>query len=309
MTLFDVYVVVDWSASSRPVTGENSIWIATAHRENDDEAATDNPPTRAVAERGVRAVLDEHAGSRVLLAIDATLGLPAGSATLLGWDGPPWSAAWREIADLVTDDERNGNNRFEVAARLNRRVVGEGPFWGCPPAQAGECLSPTKPVSFPVAEFRTTERELRRCGWHPKSVWQLLGAGSVGGQTLTVLPMLERLRADLGDRVEVWPFTTGLAPPATAGGSVVIAEVWPTLFGAGDGEAGPVKDARQVSATAATLRRADRRGALAGWFAPTCVDPSVVVAEEGWVLSPVSAGLDQCPDDLDGLGDAAHRPR
>ena len=44
---------------------------------------------------------------------------------------------WDLLAQLVDDRDDNANNRFEVAAELNRRVgPGPGPFWGCPPAAA-----------------------------------------------------------------------------------------------------------------------------------------------------------------------------
>ena len=78
----------------------------------------------------------------MLVGFDFPLGYPAGFAARLGLSGPPWRAVWDEIAGLITDDERNRNNRFDVADALNRRVSGGGfPFWGCPAAPARTCLA------------------------------------------------------------------------------------------------------------------------------------------------------------------------
>jgi hypothetical protein len=195
---------------------------------------------------------------------------------------------WRSIADLFTDDERNRNNRFEVASELNRRAGPEsGPFWGCPPSRAGAHLAPTKPQPPPAAEFRRTEQSLRAGGLRPASCWQLLGAGSVGSQTLTFLPVLEQVRTRAPGRVDIWPFTTGLAAPQIGRGGVVIAEVWPTMFPTASPHSvtrATVRDAEQVTATSEALRDADVAASLRGWFAPDPDEPSEIVDEEGWIL-------------------------
>jgi hypothetical protein len=226
------------------------------------------------------------------LAIDVALGYPAGSATLLALDGPtPWRSMWDAIAAALTDDERNRNNRFEVAAGLNIRAGGgPGPFWGCPTDDHAPALTRTKPPpSHAVSDHRLTEHRLRAGGLRPASVWQLFGAGSVGGQTLTAIPMLRRLLAsgDHPQRRVVWPFTTGLEVPVIGPGCTVVSEIWPSRF-LGEGAAGSVKDAAQVAATAGALRRADRSGELVTWFAPAVDSDEVrtVVDEEGWVLGP-----------------------
>jgi len=191
---------------------------------------------------------------------------------------------WRELVTSIEDDDRNRNNRFEVASAFNsvafNRSGGEahGPFWGCPSDRFGETLRRTKPSSFPLAEYREVERQLRSTGRHPKSCWQLLGAGSVGSQTLTLLPILHCLL----DRVDVWPFTTGLRLPS-GDRRVVVAEIWPTMFVA-EIPLGMVPDAAQVAGTADALRLADRAGALAVWFEPTITNRTAVEREEGWIL-------------------------
>ena len=56
MTLFDAYLMVDWSASSRPNSGEDSIWIGVAVRDSGQVRLDkpENPRTRAAAELRVK---------------------------------------------------------------------------------------------------------------------------------------------------------------------------------------------------------------------------------------------------------------
>jgi hypothetical protein len=140
--LFDHYVIVDWSAASRPKTGRDSIWIC--HRGAHGERC-DNPPTRHLAKRHLADILAAATGrgERVLLGFDFPFGYPEGFVARLGLAGTPWRALWDEIALLLHDDEDNGNDRFEVGATLNQRVSGKRfPFWGCPPKKGGEFLGP-----------------------------------------------------------------------------------------------------------------------------------------------------------------------
>ncbi len=132
----------------------------------------------------------------------------------------------------ILDDDRNVNNRFEVAAALNHRLAdARSPFWGCPPSAASEHLRPSKPASSgSLAEYRGVEQILRGQGYRPFSSWQLLGAGAVGSQSLLGIARLERLRRRFPDRVEVWPFTTSLGAPTLDRGAIVIAEVWPSML-------------------------------------------------------------------------------
>jgi hypothetical protein len=118
------------------------------------------------------------------------------------------------------------------------------------------------------------------------SMWQLTGSGSVGSQSLTAIPVLQRLLDDPSLRVGVWPFTTGLVAPTVAPGGVVVAEVWPTAFDPVY-PAGAVRDAAQVAHVVTRCAAADATGTLAGWFTPDVGgDAANVVDEEGWVLGP-----------------------
>lgn len=276
--------MVDWSARSAPATGADSIWIAESA--GGDAVQLSNPPTRRAAARRLDEVIGGGDDERILIGVDASLGYPVGSADLFGLTGTPWRAMWSAVSELSEDDEHNRNNRFAVAAELNRRVGRRpGPFWGCPPSKSSGDLAPRKPNSFPVAEFRRTEQQLRAAGLRPASGWQLFGIGSVGGQTLTLLPILSELSARWRGRLDTWPFTTGLSAPRVRAGRVVVAEVWPTMWGAEVGGSS-VKDAVQVDATVRALSAADRAGELVGWFTPqvTADVERDAVNEEGWVV-------------------------
>src|SRR5437763_7683143 len=131
--LFDNYVIVDWSAASRPKTGRDSIWIC--HKGPGGERV-ENPATRHLARLLLADIIGAAAArrQRVLLGFDFPFGYPAGFARRLGLGGTPWRAVWDEIAALLHDNEDNNNDRFELGAELNRRVSGTHfPFWGCPP--------------------------------------------------------------------------------------------------------------------------------------------------------------------------------
>ncbi len=284
--LFDRYVVVDWSARNAPATGTDSIWIADL--EVDQPVQLSNPPTRHLAGQQLVDLIEPCRDQRLLIGVDVSLGYPVGSAALFGLVGDPWRAVWQAVVDLSTDDERNRNNRFEVASELNRRASsGQGPFWGCPPSKADAHLATTKPQSLQIAEFRRTEQRLRAGGLRPASCWQLLGAGSVGGQTLTLLPVLEQLRVRAPERIDIWPFTTGLRAPQIGRGGVVVAEVWPTMFMTDTPDPATqtlVRDAEQVATTALVLGDADVTGSLRQWFTPDLEEPSGIAGEEGWIL-------------------------
>jgi hypothetical protein len=198
---------------------------------------------------------------------------------------------WQHLAETITDDDRNRNNRWGVAAELNRRL-GALWFWGVPKGRAGDWLTSTRPnpPSNVVPAYRHVEICLREQGLHPFSASHLLGAGSVGSQALTGIPVVHHLRhhPDLAHRLRVWPFETGLVsdPCADVSNAVVVAEVWPSAIDFRH-VGHPVKDARQVVALAAHLAALDAADSLGRLFAPptALVQRAVVEGEEGWVLT------------------------
>ena len=282
--MFDQIVVIDWSANSSPKRCIDSIWFAI---QDGGSANTVNVPTRSAAEVLLHDLLDAHPRRRTLVGVDFSLGYPAGTANALGLSGRRWSEMWSLIECRIVDGDRNENNRFEVAERMNGEMTGAaGPFWGCPPAAAQPNLTTTKPISDgSLAQWRVVEQVLRSEGRRPFSSWQLFGAGCVGSQSLLGIPMICRLAQRYGGRFDVWPFTTGLEAPVVESGSVVVAEVWPSLRSSSTAK-GRIRDQEQVRDVAGWLTDLDRGGAIESLFAPSVPTAEIadVTDEEGWVL-------------------------
>ena len=267
MALFDSYVMVDWSAESRPKLGADSIWLAQLRRRTDgawDVAPPANPPTRAEAAVSIGTILDAEraTGRRVLIGFDFPLGYPQGFAARLGLAGAPWRAVWREYARLLVDDAANGNRRFALAETLNQRVSGGAfPFWGRPAAAGYTDLEPRhhrRHESEGLAERRLVDRRARSS----QTVWKLVGIGAAGSQALTGIPVVERLKQRFGAALQVWPFETGLAAPDGSVPAITLVEIYPSLFPVVP-EPGEVKDAAQTRVTArhfAELDSARRAG-------------------------------------------------
>lgn len=279
--LFDAYVIIDWSAASVPKTGADSIWVAVVGR-RDGALDLINPPTRAAAGAWVAdrltGLLDE--GRRVLVGVDFPLGYPEGTARRLGLTGTPWRATWDLLAAQLEDEADNRNNRFAVAASLNRRMTeGPVPFWGCPPAASSPFLLTRKPAESPLADWRAAERRVRGV----QSVWKLYTTGSVGSQALTGIPHVRAWCRN--PHAQVWPFETGFAPPTLP---LVFAEVWPSLLKDAWKALHPVKDAGQVLALARHFARLDEDGRLRSLFTGpddlTAAEHAAAVSEEGWIL-------------------------
>lgn len=294
--LFDQYVIVDWSAASEPKQGRDSIWFCERGPQGE---RIENPATRAMAKALLGDILAAAAaqGRRVLLGFDFPFGYPAGFAARLGLEGSPWRAVWDEIARLLADDARNRNNRFALAAGLNRRVSGGAaafPFWGCPPGFSDPFLAPRHHRAH-GGEEALRERRLideRMIGAQP--CWKLAYTGSVGSQALTGIPVVRALRDDRrwAERARVWPFETGLGLPEEA--RIVFAEVWPSWWrNEIRAEYGPPRDKAQVRAVAEIFAARDRAGELAAWFAGdpalTWEQRRVVETEEAWTLGVTAA--------------------
>lgn len=287
--VFDAYVMVDWSAETRPKTGPDSIWWTCLERGPHGlvERATANPATRAEAEAQLADLLGDLAarGLTVLAGFDFNFGFPQGFAGRIG--AKDWRGCWRRLAAEMKDGDDNANNRFAVAAGLNQRISGgAAPFWGCPAAQAGETLSATKAECAGLPEKRLAESRAASA----KAVWQLAYAGAVGGQTLTGIPRLERLRRypGLAEVTRVWPFETGLRPLSKSSDwRIVLAEIYPSLLPVSPAP-GEVKDRAQVVALARHFAVLDHDGRLGPLFAGdsklSAAERAVVETEEGWIL-------------------------
>lgn len=290
-TLFDAYLMVDWSASNTTNQGPNSVWYCLLEPDH-GRLLVMNPGTRDEAYQAVQAHLTDlvSLGRRVLVGFDFPYGYPAGTAAQLGLpDGAPWRAIWELLSDLLEDAPNNRSNRFEVAAQLNGAMTtGPAPFWGCPRGQEDTFLSSKRPKPWPanIPEYRLTDRVVSG----PKSLWQLYGHGSVGSQALTGIPRLAALRdhAALSEVSRVWPFETEavLMPLSAKDAPLVLhAEIYPSLVPPSLFE--EIIDAGQVRALAEHFSLLDEKGALGPLLDLSSLpleSREVAVNEEGWIL-------------------------
>jgi hypothetical protein len=270
---FDRVMVVDWSgrATRSPKReSKDAIWIGLCEEGREEQIYC---RSRAEAE----ALLAERLGEagRQLVGFDFPMGYPAGLARrLTGQDSVRALHGW--LADSIMDGPDNVNNRFDVAATINRRLGGPGPFWGCPKAQPRPDLPFLKTVDYPslgLAEKRRVEVENPPA----KPVWQLLGAGSVGSQALLGIPVVHRLSGLTG--AAIWPF----APP----GRLTLAEVYPSLLAGAVAALGDaIPDRAQVRLLARSLFNLSRHDRLVPLF-----DTPSVALEEGWILGAGQADL------------------
>jgi hypothetical protein len=292
--LFQAYVMVDWSAASKPTTGADSIWVGVLKRNVRFQLAfeTHNPATRAEAEKLIDKTLTDLAkkGERALVGFDFPLGFPRGTAAALKLTAPPWAAMIDLITAEAKDKPDNTNNRFQIGAKLNRLMTGEAfPFWGCPAKDEQTMLKAKRPREHgpdDLPEFRHADVALKG----PQSPWKLYYQGSVGGQALTGIPVVQRLRASRGGKVKLWPFETGwkkLTSEDLDGVEAVFCEIYPSITGA-KASAGTVKDAAQVQAIAEHFAGLDEKDRLAAVFGPKDANAAAltpaVEAEEGWIL-------------------------
>ena len=292
--LFSAYVIVDWSAASKPTTGADSIWIGVLKRDVRFRLAFEsfNEATRTAAEARLNTVLADlkKRSERALVGFDFPLGFPRGFAGALKLKGEPWRAAWDELGKRVVDKPTNVNNRFNVAAQLNRLLTdGPFPFWGAPAKDVQTTLMATKSRAHgadDLPEFRHADLAAKGAA----SIWKTYYNGSVGGQAIMGIPLVRRLKDARGEAARVWPFETGfraLTEADLAGVDVVMAEVYPSMI-KGAALPGEVKDQAQVRTTAehfAKLDEANKLGALFGPAKGTAADAVLdAEREEGWIL-------------------------
>lgn len=297
--LFDAIIAVDFSAAEGPKKGEGSVWIGIMKRDARFRPiyADLNPSTRQEAMASLRDLLLDFKkrDEKVLIGFDFALGFPRGTSKKLGLE-PSAKALWSFVSKNIVDKPDNTNNRFAVAAKINRLMTDQAyPFWGCPKKAAQKWLSTLKPADFgEFPEFRLTELGARLKKAPAKSLWQMHGAGVVGGQSLLGIAHIESLKQTSGLTGRLWPFETGLnalKPSDLEGVDWVGCEIYPSLFEKLY-EVSPlpheVKDQTQVRLMCETLTKLDDQGDLGGLFAgPSSLsepDRTLVESEEGWIL-------------------------
>ncbi len=295
MRLFDTHLVVDWSARSTPSPARPSrdaIWWAAVREGCALEPEYARTRRGAVERLAVFIAGELDAGRRVLAGFDFPFGYPAGVAGhLTGSDTA--LALWDWLAARIEDADDNASNRFEVAAEINRRYPGAGPFWGRPRTWDFPDI-PTRKTARRCRSGHPPERRIADCrAAGAKTVWQLAYSGSVGSQVLVGLPALKRLLGGprLAGRAAVWPLQTGLRAPDTAETPLVAAELYPSLLRrevARLRKKNEIMDRAQVRVNAAAFARLDEQGRLAPLFQAasdlTAEECRRIEQEEAWIL-------------------------
>ncbi|MDU9005654.1 molybdopterin-binding protein [Sedimentitalea todarodis] len=270
MSRFDTFVVVDWSGGNDrgPTAKKDAIWACIAR-----DGQVEGPVyqrNRQVAEDWLRDLVETEiaAGRRLLIGFDFPFGYSAGFCRALTGNDDPL-ALWDWIESRI-EDAPKGNNRFDLAGEINRRIGnGRGPFWGNGLRRDIDGLPRNK------ANYANDFAERRACETLAKgsfSCWQLSGAGAVGSQVLMGVPVLARLRRQFSETVAVWPFEPLDTP-------VALVEIWPGLINPAVKQAeanGELRDAAQVRLLVRALSRLDPAtlGELLAVDAP----------EEGWIM-------------------------
>ncbi len=178
-------IAIDWSGAKHP---RGHLWSALA----------DAAGLRELVPLDSR----EHAVERLLEHLVAFPNCVAGLD--FGFSFPAWYLAElgvAQAADLWTTVKQHGEGWL---ARC------EPPFWGRPGKP-----KPTLPEHYRRAELLVGETT----GAHPKSVFQIGGAGAVGTGSLRGMPFLPQFRAA---GVAVWPFDPPRRP--------MVMEIYPRLF-------------------------------------------------------------------------------
>jgi len=285
MSLFDAYMMVDWSARSKPSPAKpvgDAIYIAFGSKS--EAPRTRYYRTRVTAAAAMQELINQchDRGERLLAGFDFPFGYPAGFARGIGGADSVFSV-WKELAARIEDNEENANNRFQVAADLNRMFDGVGPFWGRPTTLA----MPDLPAKGTARNGANHPPERRIVESHVKSTqpcWKLFTTGSVGSQALLGIPILQAYR-EAAPHIRIWPFEDVTDAP------VVFAEIYPSLFEKAVKSLQKqmpdvAKDALQVAACVQYYSDADKAGMLADMLEVPHRQPQAhqITNEEGWIL-------------------------
>jgi molybdopterin molybdotransferase len=268
LNAWDSVIVVDWSAGNDrgPTPKRDAIWIGAMLSGVEQEPVYLR--NRHVAEDHLSdLILREKAlGRRVLVGFDFPFGYPVGFAERVIGRADPL-ALWDWFAENLRDAP-GANNRFELAGRLNGTFPGIGPFWfnGTRQEIAGLPRKGTAREGHGMPERRAAEVAAKGAF----SLWQMGGAGSVGGQAMTGMAALSRLRRRFADAVSVWPFE-----PLDR--EIAFVEVWPSLISDRvSAEKDDIKDRAQVRCLARAIARLPGDD-LSAMLAAGC-------PEEGWIF-------------------------
>lgn len=265
---FDTFTIVDWAAGNDtgPTPRKDAIWAATV-TQGIPEAPVYHR-NRTLAQQWLTDLIarETAANRRLMIGFDFPFGYPKGFARHITSTNDPF-ALWAWFAENLNDTPQ-ANNRFDLAGDLNRRFPGIGPFWfnALKRDIAHLPRKGTDRQSHGMPERREVETRARGTF----TCWQMGGAGSVGGQVMTGLATLERLRRNFPDHIAVWPFEQLDRP-------VAFVEIWPSLINpAVQAATDPIRDRAQVTLLACALSR----------LTPAELTPMLTchAPEEGWIM-------------------------
>ena len=266
---YDSFAMLDWSGGNDtdPRPRRDAIWMGLVRA--GAPVAPRYLRNRVLAEAALTHLIGEElrAGRRLLIGVDFPFGFPSGFAIALTGRPDPLHL-WNWFEERIEDTPR-ANNRFDVAARINGCFPGIGPFWFNPLRRDIPDL-PRRDTraGHGLPERREADRQTK--GAFP--CWQMGGAGAVGGQILTGLPVLARLRRRFAAEVAVWPFERLTRP-------VTFVETWPGLIETAVRQAqarGGIRDSHQVRLMSLALSRLPAKQLQRMLM--------VNAPEEGWIL-------------------------
>ncbi len=289
MTMFNGYIMVDWSAANTPAPeneSPNAIW--TACWINGKSYPPRYHRTRLAVFDYLTLIMKatKEKGQRLLIGFDFPFGYPFDSYNGLGCSD--WLELWNLIYNRIEDSPYNKNNRFEVADGLNTLFKSDGPFWGYPETHTYKNLHNQAPQDYGKTlptEFRHVEKLVKDPPRiNPKSVWQLFCGVTVGSQTLMGIPTLQKLKEHKEIDCVIWPFEN-----IDDKNKHVIAEIYPSIWDIqGDHD---INDANQVYTVAKNIAYLDENELLQKFLnAPfdyerdNKINEGDIIKKEGWIL-------------------------
>ena len=264
---FDSVVIVDWSAGNDtgPKERKDAIWVGAVLAGVEQQPAYMR--NRVVAFEYLQKLTKAEiaANRRLMIGFDFPFAYPKGFAAALGCETNT------EVFDFFSthlNDTPKGNDRFRLAGALNAHFAGDGPFW----FNGLKADVPGLPRKKPVSPIHG-QKEKRRVEEQTKGTftcWQMGGTGAVGGQVMTGMAFLSKLRSAFPKQIAIWPFEPLNKP-------VALVEIWPSLINpAVRTENGAIKDRAQVRLLANAFAQlpTERLSAML----------DVETDEEGWIL-------------------------
>ncbi len=262
MSLFDTYIMVDWSGGNDRGASpkEDAIWACVARADGAD--APVYLRNRQTAEEWLTGALQSELdrGNRVCAGFDFPFGYPRGFCQALTGTVDPL-ALWDWFEERI-EDAPKANNRCQVASDINGLFDGIGPFWGNPFKNREFEHLPRRGLARTNKNF-PEKRAVEQQAKGSFACWQMSGVGSVGSQVMMGLPVLARLRRAFAGRVGVWPFEGEKR-------DICFLEIWPSLIAdeiAAQRLAGEKKDAAQVRVLAQAMAALDSADALGDMLA------------------------------------------